>query len=232
MTNAWLQQHGAVVTAGFTGELGTDNIERARSYAEDALRMTVLSHHEHARITDRLTDRVLADQLVSLIHVRRRIDGLMVAIVRSRSVTARHTPDRTRSDDRLLVIESEFAKTLKTMARKEKTLSATMRQAWASGNLRTLTRHGPLKATGAHVSIIGHITVEDLQKFLDYTDAANGFGNRFLWAVAMRSKLLPEGGALEYDVASRRGQVEGCGQPKSEPARGEMLETAETANAS
>jgi hypothetical protein len=45
--------------------------------------------------------------------------------------------------------------------------------------------------------VIGHTTRDDLLKYLDRTDAANGFGNRFLWLCARRSKLLPDGGALD-----------------------------------
>ncbi len=68
---------------------------------------------------------------------------------------------------------------------------------WDSGNLRTLTRNNPLRATGAHVSIIGHITRDELSALLTRTDAANGFANRFLWLAVRRSKLLPFGGDLE-----------------------------------
>jgi len=32
---------------------------------------------------------------------------------------------------------------------------------------------------------------------LDDTEAANGFGNRFLWACVQRSKILPEGGRIQ-----------------------------------
>src|SRR5262249_36013415 len=51
-----------------------------------------------------------------------------------------------------------------------------------------------LKATGAHISILGHITKQELLRDLDSTSAANGFGNRFLWICVRRSKCLPKGG--------------------------------------
>src|SRR5262249_32964711 len=60
----------------------------------------------------------------------------------------------------------------------------------------TVSKNSPAKATDAHVSVIGHITVDDLRKYLSETEAANGFGNRFLWALVKRSKILPEGGDL------------------------------------
>jgi hypothetical protein len=54
-------------------------------------------------------------------------------------------------------------------------------------------------ASNAHVSVIGHITQADLDGLLDTTDVFNGFGNRFLWAMAKRSKALPFGGDLRVD---------------------------------
>lgn len=102
----------------------------------------------------------------------------------------------TPKDPRLLVIESEFAGTLRVMRRDGNTLSSVIRQAWDSGNLRVMTRRDPLVASGAHISMIGHITNIELLRLLGETDASNGFANRFLWILARRSKELPEGGNL------------------------------------
>jgi hypothetical protein len=84
------------------------------------------------------------------------------------------------TDKRLLVVEAEFAQVLRQATRAGNTLSATIRSAWDSGNLRTLTRNDPITATGAHISIIGHITADELRADLTATDSANGFANRFL----------------------------------------------------
>lgn len=100
------------------------------------------------------------------------------------------------ADKRLLVIESEFASTLRVIAREGSTLSALMRDAWDRGDLRSLTKNSPARATGAHISIIGHITRDELRAELTRTDAANGFANRFLFVAVKRSKLLPVGGKL------------------------------------
>ena len=102
--------------------------------------------------------------------------------------------DEGVSDKRLLVFESEFSRVLRVCARPTNTLSATTRQAWDTGDLRTLTKTSPAVATGAHISIIAHVTSEELRRELDETDMGNGFGNRFLFVCATRSKLLPEGG--------------------------------------
>ncbi len=100
-------------------------------------------------------------------------------------------------DKRLMVTETEFASVLKVMKREGNNLSPTLRQAWDSATLRVLTRNNPLSAQGAHVSITGHVTVEEVQRHLTETEMANGFANRFLWVVARRSKLLPEGGRAD-----------------------------------
>ena len=100
------------------------------------------------------------------------------------------------SDKRLMVVETELAKTLRTMAREGNSLSATIRDAFDHGDLRTLTKNSPAAATGAHISIIGHTTKDELLKYLDDSEAANGFANRFLWVCARRSKVLPYGGSI------------------------------------
>lgn len=74
-------------------------------------------------------------------------------------------------------------------------LSAVLRLAWDSG-LSTLTRNNPLRATGAHVSVVCHITEAELRRHLTATEMANGFANRFLWLLTRRSKPLPEGEAV------------------------------------
>ena len=107
--------------------------------------------------------------------------------------------DEGMSDKRLLVFESEFASVLRVCARPGNTLSAVIRNAWDTGDLRTLTRNKPIQARGAHISIIAHTTRDELLRYLDDTEAANGFGNRFLWFCVRRSKVLPEGGSLRNE---------------------------------
>jgi hypothetical protein len=104
------------------------------------------------------------------------------------------TADAGVADKRLLIVEEEFSRVLKCATREHNTLSAIFRQAFDSGELRTLTRSNPAKATGAHISCIGHITKQELLRQLTETDCANGFANRILWVCVQRSKELPEGG--------------------------------------
>jgi len=100
------------------------------------------------------------------------------------------------TDKRLLLVEAEFASTLKVMGREGNTLSGIIRQAWDQGNLRSLTKKSPARATNAHISIIGHVTKIELKRYLNATEAGNGFANRFLFVCSRRSKRLPFGGNL------------------------------------
>lgn len=104
--------------------------------------------------------------------------------------------DSSLADRRLLVVETEFSSTLKVMRREGNTLSAIVRQAWDKGDLRILTKNSPARATGVHLSLIAHISRPELLRYLDDTEAGNGFANRFLWLAVRRSKVLPEGGNL------------------------------------
>lgn len=113
---------------------------------------------------------------------------------------ARPDGDAGVSDKRLLVVEEELAKVLQAMSRQGNTLSPVIRSAWDSGDLGTLnTNHRGVTATGAHLSVIAHITRDELRRCLTATEAGNGFANRFLWVAAHRSKLLPEGGSPRPD---------------------------------
>ncbi len=112
-------------------------------------------------------------------------------------------------DKRLLVIESEFASLLRVLQREGNTLSAIIRNAWDRGDLRTMTKNSPAVATDAHISIIGHITVDELRRYLDRTEAANGLANRFLFIAARRSKVLPFGGQ-DVDLSPHAREIAGA----------------------
>jgi hypothetical protein len=100
--------------------------------------------------------------------------------------------DQGVEDKRLLVIEQEFSQALKVMSREGNILSVTIRDAWDGRKLSPLTKSFPIEATRAHISILGHITKEELLRHLTETEQADGFANRFLWLSVRRSKLLPD----------------------------------------
>ena len=100
--------------------------------------------------------------------------------------------DDGEPDKRLLVIEPELARLLRAMGRQGNTLSAILRDAWDTGDLRSMTKNTPAVATAAHVALLGHITVEELRRELADIEAANGFANRILWFAVRRSREIPE----------------------------------------
>jgi hypothetical protein len=123
--------------------------------------------------------------------------------------------DSGATDKRVLAAMGEFGETLTKMRREGNTLSPTLRQAWDGKTLRTRTKHHPMTASGAHVSVIGHITQAELHSLLGDTNIVNGFGNRFLWVMAKQSRELPFGGALRVEqlegiVAKVRRALEWC----------------------
>ncbi len=95
---------------------------------------------------------------------------------------------------RYLALLPEFASLLSVMKREGNTMSAILREAWDGTRLRVLTRKEPLDVDNVNLSVIAHITPEELLNNLTATDRANGFANRFLILLVRRSKFLPEGG--------------------------------------
>lgn len=100
------------------------------------------------------------------------------------------------ADKRLMVVEGELAGALRVLAREGNTLSALARNAFDHGTLQSLTKNSPAVAHGAHISIVGHVTKDELLRYLGDVEAANGFANRFVYICARRSKVLPEGGRI------------------------------------
>jgi hypothetical protein len=112
-------------------------------------------------------------------------------------IWAARDPDGTdpgNPDPRLLVVESEFVSVLKATGRDINTLSPVLRAAWDSRPLATLTRSAPMRATRAHIAVIGHITSAELAAHTSAVEAANGFLNRFCFFAVRRHRLLPDGG--------------------------------------
>jgi hypothetical protein len=109
-------------------------------------------------------------------------------------------------DKRIMVLQSEFSRVLKVQRREGNILSSVIRSAWDSDTLSIMTKTAPAKATGAHVSIVGHITQDELHRELRATDEANGYANRFLFVYAERSKYLPFGGRLDEPTMAELSQ--------------------------
>jgi hypothetical protein len=145
--------------------------------------------------------------------------------------------DHGVEDKRILIVEPEFASVLAVMQRSGNTIPYLLRKAWDGDKLQTMTRKEPLTATNAHVSIISHITEDELRACLTRTDMANGFANRFMFALVKRSKLLPFGGSLSDSDIQHMGEelkliVDAVkGDPMNEQASPPLLRMTEAARA-
>ena len=99
------------------------------------------------------------------------------------------------ADNRLLVLCEDSGSVLSALKHDKGQLAPLLRAAWDSGNLPILDPRNPVRATGAHLSLIVHTTQRELVQNLTNDAAHNGFGNRCLWACVRRSQCLPEGGS-------------------------------------
>ena len=66
-------------------------------------------------------------------------------------------------DKRVALIETEFSSVLVRKGRQGSTLTESLLQAWDGKDLGNLVRTNRERATGAHVSVIGHITPSALR---------------------------------------------------------------------
>src|SRR5215208_588010 len=67
-------------------------------------------------------------------------------------------------EKRLYVQEPEFGSMLTVMAREGNSLSSVIRNAWDDRPLRSMVKKDPLQSTNSHVTIVGHVTKEELIK--------------------------------------------------------------------
>lgn len=107
--------------------------------------------------------------------------------------------DQGVDDKRCLSVEQEFGSMCTVMNREGSSLSGVIRLVWETGSFASMSKKNPGQATNAHISILGHVTMEELARRLGPTDVYNGFANRFLWVCARRSKLLPLAVPIEAD---------------------------------
>jgi predicted transcriptional regulator len=103
-------------------------------------------------------------------------------------------------DPRLLVVEQELSSVLRKSRREGSIISSTLRTMWDGDPVATMGRVRPARAERHHLTLIGHITEEELAAELNDLAIANGLGNRFLMGLVRRSKQLPRGGRLSPDA--------------------------------
>jgi hypothetical protein len=185
--------HHARINAVLVGKTREGAKGSAQGAAEAVLAQALPGWHRLRRVTGLSTGegliKAVRDERIDKEPIRdkgKNIVGYQDVIV-----------DSGVQDKRLWVVEEEFARVIKVMQRETNTLSALIRDAWDGGNLQTLTSGNPYLATEPHITIIGHITPEELKRYLGATEVANGFANRFLWWLVRRSQLLPDGDTLD-----------------------------------
>ncbi len=92
---------------------------------------------------------------------------------------------------RLVVHEAEFAAVLRVAGRDGSILSSTIRDAWDGKALQNNVRKGRIVARAGHmVSLVAHVTADELRRELTRTDIANGLGNRFMFASVHRTRKI------------------------------------------
>jgi hypothetical protein len=108
--------------------------------------------------------------------------------------------------DALYLVESEFAKVLASTARDASSASSVLRQAWDFQRLEHRIRKQAYDAPAAPVSLIAHITADELRDSkhgLRLVDVMNGFGNRVLWCYVDRRQVIPNLEPLPGHVRDR-----------------------------
>ena len=98
-------------------------------------------------------------------------------------------------DKRRFVELQEFSICFTANNREGSTLSEAIRKLWDCPlTTGSNVSKNPFKGTNPYLSMFGHITPDELERKVNYTDATNGFLNRFLACHSEESKALPESG--------------------------------------
>lgn len=118
--------------------------------------------------------------------------------------------DPGTADKRLLCVETELARTLRATARRDSTLGPVLRQAWEGNRLASMTK-APYSATGAHFSLLAHVTAAEFLTLVRSDDIRGGNYNRFLFVASRRQRSLPFGGTVdELALAGLGARLQRC----------------------
>ena len=133
-------------------------------------------------------------------------------------------------DPRLLISGGEFSQILSVMKREGSTLSAVVRNAWDNHPLENHTKVESISIPNHHISIISHITRDELTRQMNGQELYNGFANRFLFFWSQRSKSLPFPKEVSPDVFAKHGYLirDRVNRLKSDKAEGFGLSPSAT----
>lgn len=124
------------------------------------------------------------------------------------------------SEKRAMVVAEELSRVLAVIRKDGSILSEVLREAHdlpPHGALSSRTKNAPYRATGAHVSMLGHITTDELRRRLADADIANGLANRWQFYLVKRSGFLPLGGRAAAQDLARLSRIT---RTRAEAARG------------
>jgi len=95
----------------------------------------------------------------------------------------------------LLVLETEFGGTLGIMGRQGNSLCAVFKQAWDGPYLDVTTKNHSISCDNAYVTLVAHMTYNDVATKLSSDDIQSGLINRMLISHSYSSRKLPRGGS-------------------------------------
>jgi hypothetical protein len=108
--------------------------------------------------------------------------------------------------DAIYMVESEFARVLAVASREGSSASAVLRAGWDFARLEHRVRKQTHEAPAAPVSMLAHITAEELRDGrhgLHLVEVMNGFGNRVLWVYVDRRRMIPDPEPVPEAVRNR-----------------------------
>ena len=108
------------------------------------------------------------------------------------------TDDPGILDKRILAAEEELAHLFRADSRPGSTLLSVLRQAWDCPHfLRNTTKKNPTVATDPYISLLGHMTQEEIVS-VERTAISNGFLNRCLWFYAAQARRIANARPIVY----------------------------------
>ena len=111
---------------------------------------------------------------------------------------------RARGDSRLMIVETEFARLVATMARTG-TMSAQLRNAWDGRALARTSVRGTQRASRAHISLLAMITPEELLRHHARLSQAGGLESRILYVYTAPSRQVsPFAGGFDTGTLTDR----------------------------
>lgn len=112
----------------------------------------------------------------------------------SKDSKGRPVQDEGVTDKRRAYLEDELGSVFKSGHRESENLLDLLRKFWDGKDVIRSNTKEPTRVTDGHLSLIGHLTPDDLCSTLTEQDKGNGTANRFEFLWCRASKVLPDGG--------------------------------------